>query len=79
MIRRFSLLLVAGVLALAPRLAHAQLKVVTSTTDLYDIAKSVGGDKITATPFLSPHTERCSRAAARNVSPAARRTDRFRC
>ena len=48
MIRRFSLLLVAGVLALAPRLAQAQLKVVTSTTDLYDIAKSVGGDKITA-------------------------------
>jgi ABC-type Zn uptake system ZnuABC Zn-binding protein ZnuA len=48
MIRRFSLLLVAGVLAFAPRLAQAQLKVVTSTTDLYDIAKSVGGDKITA-------------------------------
>jgi len=48
MIRRFSLLLVAGILALAPRLAQAQLKVVTSTTDLYDIAKSVGGDKITA-------------------------------
>ena len=48
MIRRFSLLLVAGVLALAPSLAQGQLKVVTSTTDLYDIAKSVGGDKITA-------------------------------
>ena len=48
MIRRVSLLLVAGMLALAPRLAQAQLKVVTSTTDLYDIAKSVGGDKITA-------------------------------
>ena len=48
MIRRFSLLLVAGVLAFAPRLAQAQLKVVTSTTDLYDIARSVGGDKITA-------------------------------
>ena len=30
----------------APR--DAQLKVVTSTTDLYDIAKAVGGDKITA-------------------------------
>ena len=48
MIRRFSLLLVAGVLAFAPRLAQAQLKVVTSTTDLYDIARSVGGNKITA-------------------------------
>jgi len=28
--------------------ASAQLKVVTSTTDLYDIAKAVGGNKITA-------------------------------
>src|SRR6187397_2155118 len=28
--------------------AAAQLKVVTSTTDLYDIARAVGGDKITA-------------------------------
>ena len=28
--------------------AFAQLKVVTSTTDLYDIAKAVGGNKITA-------------------------------
>ena len=48
MFRRFSLLIVAGMLALAPRLAAAQLKVVTSTTDLYDIATSVGGDRITA-------------------------------
>jgi ABC-type Zn uptake system ZnuABC Zn-binding protein ZnuA len=59
MIRRFSLLLVAGLLALAPRLAPAQLKVVTSTTDLYDIARSVGGDKITATHigegYQDPH------------------------
>ena len=59
MIRRFSLLLVAGMLALAPRLAQAQLKVVTSTTDLYDIARSVGGDKITATHigegYQDPH------------------------
>ena len=47
MIRRFSLLL-AGLLALAPRLANAQLKVVTSTTDLYDIARAVGGDRIAA-------------------------------
>lgn len=59
MIRRYALLLVAGMLALAPRLAEAQLKVVTSTTDLYDIAKSVGGDKITATHigegYQDPH------------------------
>src|SRR6187455_51865 len=39
--------------------AHAQLKVVTSTTDLYDIAKAVGGNKITATHigegYQDPH------------------------
>ena len=39
--------------------AQAQLKVVTSTTDLYDIAKEVGGDKITATHigegYQDPH------------------------
>jgi ABC-type Zn uptake system ZnuABC Zn-binding protein ZnuA len=35
-------------LALVPFTAHAQLKVVTSTTDLYDIAKAVGGDRIDA-------------------------------
>ena len=39
--------------------ATAQLKVVTSTTDLYDIAKSVGGNKITATHigegYQDPH------------------------
>ena len=39
--------------------AAAQLKVVTSTTDLYDIAKEVGGDKITATHigegYQDPH------------------------
>jgi zinc/manganese transport system substrate-binding protein len=59
MIRRLSLLLVAGMLALAPQRASAQLKVVTSTTDLYDIAKAVGGDKITATHigegYQDPH------------------------
>ncbi|MFL5620686.1 MAG: metal ABC transporter substrate-binding protein [Gemmatimonadaceae bacterium] len=59
MIRRISLLLVAGMTALAPHLAQAQLKVVTSTTDLYDIAKSVGGDRITATHigegYQDPH------------------------
>src|SRR5215218_6521439 len=53
------LLLVSAGLALAPRLAHAQLKVVTSTTDLYDIAKAVGGDKIVATHigegYQDPH------------------------
>ncbi len=40
-------LLGAATLA-APTAARAQLKVVTSTTDLYDIAKAVGGDKIVA-------------------------------
>src|SRR6476660_10257148 len=39
--------------------ARAQLKVVTSTTDLYDIAKAVGGDKISATHigegYQDPH------------------------
>ena len=33
---------------LGSRSAAAQLKVVTSTTDLYDIARSVGGNFITA-------------------------------
>jgi zinc/manganese transport system substrate-binding protein len=59
MIRRLSLLLVAGLTALAPHLAQAQLKVVTSTTDLYDIATAVGGDKISATHigqgYQDPH------------------------
>jgi zinc/manganese transport system substrate-binding protein len=39
--------------------AQGQLKVVTSTTDLYDIAKEVGGNKITATHigegYQDPH------------------------
>ena len=39
--------------------AAAQLKVVTSTTDLYDIAKEVGGNKVTATHigegYQDPH------------------------
>jgi zinc/manganese transport system substrate-binding protein len=48
MFRRIAVLVLAGVLALAPRAAEAQLKVVTSTTDLYDIAKAVGGNRITA-------------------------------
>lgn len=39
--------------------ASAQLRVVTSTTDLYDIAKAVGGDKVTASHigegYQDPH------------------------
>jgi ABC-type Zn uptake system ZnuABC Zn-binding protein ZnuA len=45
--------------AVAARPAGAQLKVVTSTTDLYDIAKAVGGNRITATHisegYQDPH------------------------
>jgi ABC-type Zn uptake system ZnuABC Zn-binding protein ZnuA len=54
-------LIAAIVLALGsrPQAATAQLKVVTSTTDLYDIAKAVGGDKISATHigegYQDPH------------------------
>jgi ABC-type Zn uptake system ZnuABC Zn-binding protein ZnuA len=38
-----------GILSLAATTAVAQLKVVTSNTDLHDIARAVGGDRITAT------------------------------
>lgn len=59
MSQRYALLLLAGGLALAPRPAAAQLKVVTATTDLYDIAREVGGNKITATHigegYQDPH------------------------
>ncbi|HKH94089.1 MAG TPA: metal ABC transporter substrate-binding protein [Gemmatimonadaceae bacterium] len=59
MIRRIASLFLAGALALAPRVVQAQLKVVTSTTDLYDIAKAVGGQNITATHigegYQDPH------------------------
>src|ERR1700730_1280342 len=59
MVRRLGLLFLTGALALVPRAAEAQLKVVTSTTDLYDIAKAVGGDKIVATHigegYQDPH------------------------
>src|SRR5829696_3246404 len=59
MIRRIASLFLAGALALAPRVVQAQLRVVTSTTDLYDIARSVGGDRITATHigegYQDPH------------------------
>lgn len=55
---RFRTLLALALTAL-PGLAQAQLKVVTSTTDLYDIAKEVGGNKITATHigegYQDPH------------------------
>src|SRR5437879_6290833 len=60
--RMFLTALSGAVLAIpavhVPR-AAAQLKVVTSTTDLYDIAKAVGGDKIVATHigegYQDPH------------------------
>ena len=58
MIRRSILFLCLALAAVAPR-AGAQLKVVTSTTDLFDIARAVGGDKITATHigegYQDPH------------------------
>jgi zinc/manganese transport system substrate-binding protein len=56
--RRFTLALAAALTAAAGP-AGAQLKVVTSTTDLYDIAKAVGGTRITATHigegYQDPH------------------------
>jgi ABC-type Zn uptake system ZnuABC Zn-binding protein ZnuA len=60
MFRKFTLTLASAALAmLAAVPAGAQLKVVTSTTDLYDIAKAVGGDRITATHigegYQDPH------------------------
>ncbi|HSA57950.1 MAG TPA: metal ABC transporter substrate-binding protein [Gemmatimonadaceae bacterium] len=41
--------LLVGAAAAIPATAAAQLRVVTSTTDLWDIAKAVGGSHITAT------------------------------
>ena len=59
MIRRILFILLAALLLVAPSGAGAQLKVVTSTTDLYDIAKEVGGDRIVATHigegYQDPH------------------------
>jgi zinc/manganese transport system substrate-binding protein len=59
MIRRIGLVLLTALATLAPRSARAQLKVVTSTTDLYDIAREVGGNKITASHigegYQDPH------------------------
>ena len=46
MLRRIAALAAASLLALAPEQARAQLKVVTSTTDLADIARSVGGAEV---------------------------------
>jgi zinc/manganese transport system substrate-binding protein len=49
MLNRVRTIAVVAALAFVPaRATVAQLKVVTSTTDLYDIAKAVGGDKISA-------------------------------
>jgi ABC-type Zn uptake system ZnuABC Zn-binding protein ZnuA len=52
-------LLAALLLAFAPMAARAQLKVVTSTTDLYDIATAVGGSRIDASHigegYQDPH------------------------
>ena len=57
--RYFTAALLGAALVAAPATARAQLKVVTSTTDLYDIARSVGGNKITATHigegYQDPH------------------------
>src|SRR5688500_13143244 len=54
-----SLLLMAGALVTTALPATAQLRVVTSTTDLYDIAVAVGGDRIKATHigegYQDPH------------------------
>ena len=60
MIRRiYMLMLMLGGALAAPAIAGAQLKVVTSTTDLYDIAREVGGNKIVATHigegYQDPH------------------------
>ena len=58
--RAFSIALAALVALAIPALpAHAQLKVVTSTTDLYDIARAVGGERIVASHigegYQDPH------------------------
>lgn len=59
MFKRIIPVVLAALAALAPVPAQAQLKVVTSTTDLYDIAKAVGGNRISATHigegYQDPH------------------------
>lgn len=56
---RTTLLTLTASIALMPGVATAQLKVVTSTTDLYDIAAAVGGDHIKVTHisegYQDPH------------------------
>jgi len=56
---RHAMLMVCALALAAGRSAAAQLKVVTSTTDLYDIAKAVGGSLVTATHigegYQDPH------------------------
>ncbi len=48
-VRRALLSLAVAIPVLIPSVAaHAQLRVVTSTTDLYDIARTIGGSRITA-------------------------------
>jgi ABC-type Zn uptake system ZnuABC Zn-binding protein ZnuA len=56
----FAVVLAASLVAVAPFTSvGAQLRVVTSTTDLHDIARSVGGNRITATHisegYQDPH------------------------
>lgn len=61
--KHFAKFLIAGAAAVgltaAPTAVPAQLKVVTSTTDLYDIARAVGGTRIRATHiaegYQDPH------------------------
>lgn len=52
-------LLALTAFAIAPVAANAQLKVVTSTTDLYDIARAVGGSRVEASHigegYQDPH------------------------
>ena len=52
-------LLALTALAISPLAANAQLKVVTSTTDLYDIARTVGGSRVEASHigegYQDPH------------------------
>ncbi len=57
--RRFLLVALLAAVAIPANAADAQLRVVTSTTDLYDIARAVGGSRITATHisegYQDPH------------------------
>ncbi|MFN2400100.1 MAG: metal ABC transporter substrate-binding protein [Gemmatimonadaceae bacterium] len=59
MFRHLLSLAFGAAITAAPGAVEAQLKVVTSTTDLYDIARAVGGTRITATHigegYQDPH------------------------